>query len=134
MAYATRADLVAAFGAGEIAQLEAQGRDIGAALQVAEAEANSYLGARYQLPVAPASAKLTRVVCDLARYQLFGVMSEGEPKDRAQAAVAWLRDVAARRASIEGAVPAASGVGSAIAGQSSARSGQASSQFDWSGY
>ena len=134
MSYASRADLVAAFGAGEISQLEAQGRDIGAAIRVAEAEADSYLGSRYRLPVEPPTAKLTRVVCDLARYQLFGVMSEGEPKDRAQAAVAWLRDVAARRAGIEGAVPAASSVGSAIAGQSPARSGQASSQFDWGGY
>ena len=134
MAYASRADLVAAFGPGEIAQLEAQGRDVAAAIQVAEAEADSYLGARYQLPVSPITPKLTRVVCDLARYQLFGVVSDGEPKDRAQAAVAWLRDVAARRAGIEGAAPAVATAGSAIAGQSPARSGQADSQFNWSGY
>lgn len=134
MAYASRAALVAAFGASEIMQLEARGVDVDAAILVAEAEVDSYLSSRYRVPVEPPTSKLTRVVCDLARYQLFGVMSEGEPKDRAQAAVAWLRDVAARRASVEGAAPADSSEGSAIAGQSLARSGQGRSGFDWGSY
>lgn len=134
MVYASRADLVAAFGVNEIAQLEARGVDVEAAIRVAEAEVDSYLSGRYRVPVEPPTSKLTRVVCDLARYQLFGVMSEGEPKDRAQAAIAWLRDVAARRAHVEGAAPAVSGDGSAIAGQSPARSGQGRSGFDWGSY
>ena len=71
MVYASRAALVAAFGASEITQLETRGVDVEAAIRVAEAEVDSYLSGRYRVPVEPPTSKLTRVVCDLARYQLF---------------------------------------------------------------
>lgn len=134
MPYATRSDLVTAFGAAEVSGLEAQGRDIAAALAAAIATADSYLSSRYQVPLTAANAILTRVVCDIARFQLFGVSAEGEPEKRNAAAIAWLRDVAASRASIEGAAAAESTVGSAVPGRSPARAGQAVSGFEWSRY
>ncbi len=134
MSYASTADYAAAFGADELAQLVAQGRDVEGALAVAHAEADGYLGQRYRLPVLPADEKLKRTVLDIARYQLYGVSAEGEPQKRYEAAVAWLKDVVARRAGIPGALPAEDTTGIATPGQSPARSGQAVSNYDWDAY
>lgn len=67
--YCTRADLVARFGESEISYLEA-GRENALAEVIADATAliDSYLAARYPLPLAAPPAILMRVSRDLVRY------------------------------------------------------------------
>jgi phage gp36-like protein len=111
MAYATVSDLIAAYGPQEVIALTDR-EDAGAvdsavaleALERASSEAESYLAARYALPLATTPQALTAVVCDIARYRLTGgAANETDPiTDRYKAAVGWLKDVAAGRAVLPG--------------------------------
>lgn len=130
MSYATRADLEAAFSAAEIAQLESQGLDIEAALARAEEEVNSYLAVRYAVPVAPVTEHVKTVTLDIARYRIFPIESEGEPQERYERAIAWLKDVVAGRALLPGVTPAGD-TGAAVPGVGQVRYGQAKSGFCW---
>ncbi|PKN07499.1 MAG: DUF1320 domain-containing protein [Deltaproteobacteria bacterium HGW-Deltaproteobacteria-8] len=121
MPYATVADLLAAFGEQEVIAL-ADREDTGAvddtvaleALERASSEADTYLAARYQLPLSSTPKALVAVVCDMARYRLTGgETTETTPiATRYRAAVAWLKDVAAGRAVLPSvaATPAGGGV------------------------
>lgn len=112
MAYATVADLVAAFGEVEIIQLtdraglgtvdDAVAQE---ALDRASSEADSYLEARYPVPLGSAPKALVATVCDIARYRLSGGDSpETDPiASRYKLAVAWLRDISRGLASLPGA-------------------------------
>jgi len=84
------------------------------ALERASSEADTYLAARYQLPLSSVPKALAAVVCDMARYRLTGgETTETTPiATRYRAAVAWLKDVAAGRAVLPGvaATPAGGGV------------------------
>lgn len=116
MAYATVADLIAAFGSQEVIALtDREGRpeaDIGTvdstvaleALERASSEADTYIAARYALPLSSTPQALVAVVCDIARYRLTGgEANETDPiASRYKAAVAWLKDVAAGRAVLPG--------------------------------
>lgn len=133
MTYAARADLEARYTTAEVQQLEASGRDIDQALADADAEINSYLGGRYEVPITGAAPeRIIAIACDIARYRLFGVNSEGEPLDRYKAAIAWLRDVRAGKADVEGLTLLASG--SSAVGIGRVCHGQAASGFDWRRY
>lgn len=73
MPYADRRDMATRFGAEEVGQFGDDADD--AALLDASVEMDSYLGARYTLPldaVTAASPLLVRICCDLARNLLWG--------------------------------------------------------------
>jgi len=127
MVYATVADLLAAFGEQEVIALTDREERIDSdnvgtvdaavaleALERASSEANTYLAARYQLPLSSTPKALVAVVCDMARYRLTGgETTETTPiATRYRAAVAWLKDVAAGRAVLPdvAATPAGGGV------------------------
>lgn len=118
--YATPADMIAAFGLDEmIAVTDRTGTgqvDAAVALEALErasSEAESYLAARYPLPLATVPQALAYAVCDMARYRLTGGAAQETESiaERHRAAVAWLRDVAAGRAVLPGALPPAQGGG-----------------------
>lgn len=79
MPYATTAHLIAQFGAYEVTQItdraklgvvdEAVAAD---ALRRASGEMDSYLAARYPLPLTVVPDQLVDICCDIARYKLVG--------------------------------------------------------------
>lgn len=99
----------AAFGADELMQLtDRADPPVGAvdaavltrALETADGEIDSYLAARYTLPLATVPAILRDCAADIARYRLH---SRGVPERVEQAykeRLAWLRDVAKGVASL----------------------------------
>ncbi|QHI96054.1 DUF1320 domain-containing protein [Aristophania vespae] len=113
MAYATLNDLIQRFGRHEIAATttdldcprgtvdEARVKQV---LDDASAVMDSYLQRRYKLPVSPVTPVLVRVCCQLARFDLAmggdNVPSE-QIKSGQQAAMAWLCDVAAGKATLD---------------------------------
>lgn len=102
MTYATQQNMIDRFGEDELVQLTdrvapATGAIVAAvmdkALTDADAEINSYLQARYAVPLSPAPAMLERVACDIARYQLYDDRATEQVIQRYKDAVKWLRDV-----------------------------------------
>lgn len=75
------------------------------ALADADAEINSYLAARYALPLAEAPRVLVPVACDIARYRLWKERASDAVTERYKAAIAFLRDVSGGRASLGIAPP-----------------------------
>lgn len=72
--YATRNDLEARFGEGELQQLESMqtvGNSIEEALQDASEEIDSYIAVRYVLPLPNTPSTLKRIACNIARYRLY---------------------------------------------------------------
>lgn len=101
MTYAAQQDLIERFGQAEIAQLTdpAAGVTIDVtavarALGDADAEIDSYLGARYALPLAAVPAVLVRIASDIARYYLWDNAAPETVRTRYQAAVALLKQLA----------------------------------------
>lgn len=114
MPYATQPDLEAAFGLDELRALADRNRDgtpdaavIARALEDAEAEVNSYLAARYTLPLDPVPGQIRAITCDVARYRLDSVNPRAATKERYLAALASLRDLASGKASLGSAGDAA---------------------------
>jgi len=111
MPYAVLDDLVKMVSEEELAQLTAETGDLpdsGVVAEViagAEAEIDSYLAVRYQVPVSPAPERLKALSVDVALYHLYsrrGVAPEVRRR-RYEDAVAFLKLVAAGQALIEGA-------------------------------
>lgn len=104
MAYSTQADLAAAFGAAELAQIAPDGSGgtdaarVNAALERASRQADSYLATRYPVPVAAPGPELTGATNDLARWWLYDDAATEEVTRRRDHAIAWLRDIASGRA------------------------------------
>jgi phage gp36-like protein len=124
MAYATVADLVALYGEQEVIALtdreeRADPDNAGTvdatvaleALERASSEADTYIAARYALPLATTPQALASIVCDIARFRLTGgETTETTPiADRYKAAITWLKDVAAGRAVLPGLATVAAG-------------------------
>lgn len=117
MPYATEADIVAAYG--QNALIVAADRDgdgaadtgvVAQALTDAEALMDSYIGAKYTLPLPSVPAVLKPVCVDAALYRMSleaGRMTD-EIKDRYEKALAWLRDVSRGLVSLGIAEPPAS--------------------------
>lgn len=108
MAYATVQDLVDRFGAVELAQLtdRAAGATLDSAvaqraLDDASGEMDSYLGARYSLPLGTTPAVLKAACSDIARYRLYEDRATEEVRSRYEDARAWLRDLAKGLASLD---------------------------------
>ena len=123
MSYASRADLVARFGAAEIEDLSGAPRDgaaepddpepgdpeaaaaarIDAALTDASAEIDSALAVRYVMPL-PAGPwpRLVAIACELARLRLYDDAPPEAAIERARAARASLAGLAAGKAALIG--------------------------------
>jgi phage gp36-like protein len=107
MPYATTRDLITRFGEFEIQNLASIDGDevldndkIASALSDAEAEINSYLGQRYQLPLSSVPEVVKGACCDIARYNLYANQTTDEVQARYNKRISWLRDVASNRASL----------------------------------
>ena len=105
MTYATRADLENRYGAEEIAQRESM-LPFGAvdrALVDADAEIDSYVSSRYTVPLSPVPQVIPRLACAIARYHLLGDAATETARNDYTDARAWLRDLHAGKALLEGA-------------------------------
>ncbi|GAB6035820.1 DUF1320 domain-containing protein [Fundidesulfovibrio butyratiphilus] len=118
--YATVDDLLAAFGEDEVVALtdrENTGQvDQAVALSAlarASSEADSYLSARYRLPLAVVDQALTDAVCQIARYRLTGAQAnETDPvQQRYDRAIKWLERIASGKAGLPGLAGQAGTVG-----------------------
>lgn len=116
--YATVADMIEAFGQGEVIALTDRTGEVQvvesiatAALARASDEADSYLAGRYAVPVTPVPPVLAAMVCDMARYRLTGTQAqEADPiTERYRLAVKWLERVASGDADLPGVGLPASG-------------------------
>lgn len=101
MAYLTQSEYVARFGAAETVRItdESQTGAIGTdkmadALDDASAEADSYLGTRYTLPIADPPEILKRIVADITRAMLFKDRATPQVLDNAERARSQLKDLA----------------------------------------
>ncbi|HEX9844040.1 MAG TPA: DUF1320 domain-containing protein [bacterium] len=100
--YATAQDMTDAYGSDAVTLAADRDGDgvadagvIDEALAAATAEMDSYIGTKYQLPLATPPAVLKDKCVDIALYRLSqrpGAMTD-EVKDRYEKALAWLRDV-----------------------------------------
>jgi len=102
MAYATSLDL-ASNGLPDAALLAFTSTQITAALANASDEADSYLRARYQLPLVTWGADITSKVCQIAAWHLLCTKgfnpesgSDIAVRTRYTDAVSWFRDVSKR--------------------------------------
>lgn len=109
MTYALQVDLVTAFGEGELIQLTDRADPpagtvdaaiVTRALEAADGEIDSYLATRYSLPLITVPVILRDCAADIARYRLHDRGVPDRVKDAYEKRIAWLRDVAAGRASI----------------------------------
>jgi len=107
MAYCTTQDLIERFDERQLAVLV--GRDvldalndepIGRAIADAVGEIDSYVGARYDLPLATVPARLTAVACDIAFYRLHPAAPPDDVRQRYVDAVAWLKAIVAGNADL----------------------------------
>jgi phage gp36-like protein len=102
LAYADRDGLVKRFGEQEIASLEDADNtgtsDVSVsanALQDGTEEANSYVAARYTLPLPSVPEPLTRAVCDIARFRLYKDRPTEQVTYRYERTIKWLEQLAA---------------------------------------
>lgn len=102
MTYATRTGLETRYGALEVAQRESalEAGALDRALVDADAEADSYLGGRYSVPISPVPDNLARVACQIARYRLLGESESERARQDYDDAIRFLRDVRAGRADL----------------------------------
>jgi len=107
--YALQADMVTALGEDELIQLSDRANPaVGAidaavltrALEAADGEIDSYLAARYTLPLASVPVILRDAAIDVARYRLHDRGMPDLVADNYKHRIAWLRDVAAGKASV----------------------------------
>ncbi|MDI4664712.1 DUF1320 domain-containing protein [Xanthobacter autotrophicus] len=130
MSYATVTDMTSRFGDVEMLRvcvadglLPAEGEPmptarIEQALWDASVLVDSYLRARYAVPVSPAPAELVRATCVLARYDL-AHGGDREPSEQMRLArkevLTWLADLGFGRVSLEGLVPVSAAAGARFA-------------------
>jgi len=111
MAYCNQDDILKLIPRDELAELTTETGDepdpevVSEAIAKAEAEIDSYLGTRYAVPLSPVPAIVKSLAADLALYHLYSRRSVAPPVRRQKYvdAVAFLKEVAAGRALIEGA-------------------------------
>ena len=115
MAYATLADMVAAFGEDEmlvLADRDDDGVADPAVIESAQARAasliESYLASRYAVPLATVPAAVAGRAADIQRYFLYDNEAPDRVKELFDAAVLWLRDAAAGKVQLNLPAPAGS--------------------------
>lgn len=110
MAYCIQADLEKLIPVDKLAELTTEVGDTPDAKVVADciaradAEIDSYLGVRYRLPLSPVPPQVKSLSVDIALYHLYSRRSVAPPvrQQKYAAAVAFLRQVAAGQAVVEG--------------------------------
>lgn len=121
MAYATLADLIAAFGEQEMLDLTDRDEDgvaDAAVLASAQARAQSvidgYLAGRYALPLAaPYPAALSGADADIQRYLLYDNEAPDRVKEAFGWAMNWLKDVASGKVALDLPAPVTGSYGGA---------------------
>lgn len=101
--YATKSDLEARFGEGELQELEAMqtvGNSIEEALQDASEEIDSYIAVRYVLPLPSTPSTLKRIACNIARYRLYFQSPTEEVENRYKAEIDFLKRIADGKATL----------------------------------
>lgn len=109
MAYVNSTEMIARFGELEMIQLTDRDNATGevdltvldAAIADAEAEVDSYISVRYAMPLASVPDIVKSMTADVARYRLYDTEVPEIVEKRYDAALRLLRDVAARRASLD---------------------------------
>jgi phage gp36-like protein len=93
--YCSEAEFKKRFGDGELEQLldTDTGRSYSAAAADADAIIDGYIGARYQLPLAPVPAFVVGIAADLTRYELYEEAPTKEVIERRRLAMDMLRDI-----------------------------------------
>ena len=119
-AYCTQADLIARFGEEELltnadrdGDQEIDAAVVTAAIEAASSIIDSYIGARYALPLPTVPATLKSICEDLARHALYTVEPMKIVVDNRDAAIARLKDISKGVAILDVPAPApaeASGV------------------------
>jgi phage gp36-like protein len=108
MAYVTQADWTARFGTKELGEvlIVADGRTFAAAADDASAIIDSYLasvpGRAYVLPLATIPGRVLELAADIARYKLWGQAASEIVVARYDAAIEFLKAVAAGDLTIAG--------------------------------
>ncbi len=111
MAYCSPSDILTMISQEELAELTADSGDlpdtfvVEEVITLADAEIDAYLGGRYEVPLTPAPPRLKALSVDMAIYHLYSRRSVVPPvrRDKYEAAVAFLQDVAAGSVGLEGA-------------------------------
>jgi phage gp36-like protein len=111
MAYCSQSDLLTMISQEDLAELTADSGDLPDAFVVeeaivqADAEIDTYLGRRYEVPVTPAPPRLKALSVDMTIYHLYSRRSVVPPvrRDKYDAAIAYLKAVAAGTVGLEGA-------------------------------
>lgn len=111
MAYCTADDLLLLIPLAELTELTADSEDlpdatvIADAIDKAAAEIDSYLGVRYVLPLAGTPSQVRNLAVDMALYHLYSRRSLAPQvrRQKYEAAVAFLKQVAAGQALVDGA-------------------------------
>lgn len=115
MSYAAQADLEIRFGLDELIQLtdratppsgEIDEDVVSRALMDADNLINSFVGARYLVPLTPVPDLILQIACDIARYSLHADHVPEAVKDRYMAALGHLKMIAAGSA-VLGSAPIA---------------------------
>lgn len=118
MTYATQSDLTDRFGAVELAQLTDRvdglvidATVLGRALTDADAEIDSYLATRYNLPLNQTPVVLVRLAADVARYRLFDDAAPTQVRQRYEDAISLLKRMASGDVQLAGSTPLAPATG-----------------------
>jgi len=109
MGYATKQDLIDRFGQPELIELTDRATPptgviddvvITRALADADAQIEAYISITHTLPLSPIPATLVRMAGDIARYYLYEDRATEQVKERFEAAIAFLKNVAAGKAGL----------------------------------
>ncbi|MGK3122910.1 gp436 family protein [Candidatus Pantoea formicae] len=109
MTYASRDDMVKAFGESECIALTDRSYTgvidddvLNGGLERASARIDTYLASRYPVPWTDTPGVLVGTCCDIARYELTGASTQNtdEIRDRYREAIRFLESVAAGRATL----------------------------------
>jgi phage gp36-like protein len=111
MAYCSQDDLLKMIPVAELAELTTESGDapdaavVTEALAMAAGEIDAYLAVRYVLPLAATPPQVKSLAVDLALYHLYSRRSVAPAvrRQKYEAAVAFLKEVAAGQALVEGA-------------------------------
>lgn len=131
MNYATINDLIERFGSDELEAIAlSESHDtldesrITTALADASRQIDSYLRLRHSVPLNPVAGVIVSACADIARFHLHDDHAPEAVKERYQATIRWLKDIAAGTASLGADDNTITGTGRVVR-----RSGK--SGFDW---
>lgn len=139
MAYCTQSDLLTMISPEELAELTADSGDlpdvfvVEEAIAQADAEIDAYLGSRYALPLTSTPPRVKALAVDMAIYHLYSRRSVTPAVRRVkyEAALAFLKAVAAGALGLEGSGGLATATGEVAGLSSEARIFSRTTLKDW---